>query len=109
MTLGMMSLGNDTAPVPAASEGKPGTETDKPPTLAEAVAFLQQLRPRVLELLSGKDLVVPSKQIAIMPPERGDLSKAHVLWAGPSYGDVESQRLKTVSGWSTSCSWAIFV
>ncbi len=34
----------------------------------------------------------------VMRPERGDLSRAHVMWAGPEYGGEEARRLKVVCG-----------
>lgn len=91
LTLGVMSL----AAGPQDSGGH---------THAEAQALLNALRPRILALLAdgGGDgrLRVALRRIDIMPPERGDVERAHVMWAGPPLEgaecDAESVKLKRV-------------
>ncbi len=63
-----------------------------------ALDFMNELKPRIMEELGGRDLRVGLKFMDIMRPDRGDLTQAHVMWAGPSYNDEHAKRLKTVSG-----------
>ncbi|KAH9913462.1 kinase A anchor protein, partial [Epithele typhae] len=67
-TLGVMSLNSQ----------------DSARTLAAAVALLQSVRPKILEVLRGKKLKVSLDRVDIMPPERGDQERAHVMWFGPA-------------------------
>ena len=67
-------------------------------TVQAAVQLLQALRPSIIEKLAGHDLLVGLDQMDIMRPDRGDLAKAHVMWAGPSYEGIRAQRLKRVCG-----------
>jgi activating signal cointegrator complex subunit 1 len=79
-------------------------EGDGTRTLAEARAQLEALRPRLLQLLSStttsisqnaafnpasRKLRVRLSHVDIMPPERKDPRKAHVLFAGPSKEDAD--------------------
>ncbi|KAJ8594549.1 hypothetical protein M405DRAFT_850117 [Rhizopogon salebrosus TDB-379] len=83
ITLGVMALED-----PLASSNK---------TLANALALLSTLRPRVMEILNGHCLCIPLVEMNIMKPHRGDAENAHVLWFGPSLNTEDGQRLKTVS------------
>jgi activating signal cointegrator complex subunit 1 len=86
ITLGVMALED-----PLASSNK---------TLANALALLSTLRPRVMEILNGHCLCIPLMEMNIMKPHCGDAENAHVLWFGPSLNTEDGQRLKTVSGTS---------
>lgn len=96
LTLGVMSLDQENHSSPSTNESEANTRPLQ--TLTGAVALLRELRPRILDLLSGEDLIVALNHIDIMRPERGDLAKAHVLFAGPSPRGLVFQRLKAVSG-----------
>lgn len=73
-------------------------------TVQAAVEFLHNLRPRILGRLSGEDLRVGLNRMDVMRPERGDLTRAHVMWAGPSYENEHAKQLKRVCG---TCTFAI--
>lgn len=101
LTLGVMSLEESASAQTGASsqitESSSGQVT-RPRTLESAIALLRELRPRILELLSDAQLLVALHRVDIMRPDRGDLEKAHVMWAGPSHDNDDAQRLKRVSG-----------
>lgn len=101
LTLGVMSLEESASAQAEASpqniESSSGQVT-RPRTLESAIALLRELRPRILELLSDAQLLVALQRVDIMRPDRGDLEKAHVMWAGPSHDNDDAQRLKRVSG-----------
>ena len=104
LTLGVMSL-TDTPEDPTNSAGQNGdatrgksSESSPPRTVGSALALLNQLKPRVMEILNNEKLCVPLKHVDIMRPERGDLKKAHVMWIGPPREGEDAQRLKRVSG-----------
>lgn len=103
LTLGVMNL-VDASQQEAASEGQnsiqQGSATPAK-TLQSAIAFLNKLRPRIIQELSGQELCVGLKLMDILKAERGDPSKAHVMWAGPSYDNEDAKRLKRVAGAST--------
>ena len=67
-------------------------------TLSEALSLLSSLRPQISELLCGARLKVPLQLMGIMPPDRGDPDKAHVLWFGPPHENADAQRLLAVGG-----------
>ena len=67
-------------------------------TLQSAVAFLEKMKPRIMEELKGQDLRVGLKLMDIMRPDRGDLTQAHVMWVGPSYEDENAKTLKRACG-----------
>ncbi|KAA1472261.1 hypothetical protein DENSPDRAFT_170707 [Dentipellis sp. KUC8613] len=64
LTLGVMSL------------------TD-PYGLGAARVLLASLRPQILQALGSSSLRVGLDMVDIMPPERGDANRAHVMFAGP--------------------------
>ena len=90
LTLGVMSLDLD-------DHLDPSTSGTRPRTLEAAVRFLNELKPRVMEMLAGHKLLVGLNLVDIMRPERGDLEKAHVLWTGPSNEGEDARRLRDVS------------
>ena len=67
-------------------------------SVAETLAFMQYLRPRILRLLTGHPLEVPLESMDILKPERGN--KAHVLFVGPSPSNTSDRvrNLKSVCG-----------
>lgn len=65
-------------------------------TLRSALDLLQSLKPKIMEILAGKPLLVPFHRMGIMNPRYGDLSKAHVLWLGPAVVDEDARRLTAV-------------
>ncbi|PSR90693.1 hypothetical protein PHLCEN_2v4842 [Hermanssonia centrifuga] len=67
-----------------------------PLTVESAVILLNSLRPKIMEMLGDNQLRVGLTCIDIMRPHRGDLEKAHVMWAGPSHEGEDVQRLKRV-------------
>ena len=69
-----------------------------PPTLAAARALLESLRPRVLQMLRGQRLRVGLERMDVLQPERGDASRAHVLFVGPVLGGEDGRRLRSVCG-----------
>ena len=73
-----MSLDSSPRDASGSAESK-----DSLPSLSSAIEFLQSLRPRILDLLENKQLLVPLEEMDIMKPDRGDPEKAHVLWVGP--------------------------
>ncbi|CAL1713815.1 unnamed protein product [Somion occarium] len=103
LTLGVMSLdlegpGPDPGPDPAPSaEGSSNNSNLRPKTLESATQLLNELKPKVTELLVGQKLRVGLKRINIMKPEHGDPDRAHVLWAGPDYNDEDARRLNAIS------------
>ena len=67
--------------------------------LQSAVDLLQSLRPNILEILANNPLRVALNTMDIMSPDHGDLSKAHVLWLGPSLNaNDDTRRLRAVCG-----------
>ncbi|KZV67917.1 hypothetical protein PENSPDRAFT_653651 [Peniophora sp. CONT] len=93
LTLGVMSLNQPSAPSQSSQE----QQTAQPErTLARATELLRTLRPKVLEMLDGKPLNIGLERMDIMPPERGDAERAHVLWVGPDLGSEDGKRLKAV-------------
>ncbi|KAI0073014.1 hypothetical protein K474DRAFT_1686391 [Panus rudis PR-1116 ss-1] len=90
LTLGVMSLDR-----PSSSEQSQSSQ--RPKTLESAKALLDELKPRVMEILAGEKLRVGLKRVDIMRPDRGDLERAHVMWVGPSHEDEDAKRLKKVS------------
>jgi activating signal cointegrator complex subunit 1 len=95
MTLGVMSLAE--SPRRNVNDQESNTKT-----VQTAIELLHQLRPQILEKLGGETLRVGLNSMDIMRPERGDLTKAHVMWAGPTYDNERAQRLKRVCGTSTA-------
>jgi hypothetical protein len=71
-------------------------DTDRVKTPAEAVALLSGLRPRIMDILGSSKLRVRLERMEVMKPERGDLSRAHVLWVGPR--EEEAGTLREVCG-----------
>ncbi|THH14096.1 hypothetical protein EW146_g6195 [Bondarzewia mesenterica] len=65
-------------------------------TLDIAQSLLESLRPTVMDLLNGQRLKVGLERMDIMKAERGDASRAHVLFVGPSLDGEEGKRLNTV-------------
>lgn len=91
LTLGVMSLDQ-----PTRSSQELSGETQPDRTLARATELLHAIRPKVLEMLEGKPLKIGLERMDIMPPERGNAERAHVLWVGPDIGSEEGKRLTAV-------------
>jgi len=91
LTLGVMSLEEDPSSLTFDSQA-----TDPKKTVAEALALLCSLRSQISDILRGARLSVPLQLMNIMPPDRGDPDKAHVLWIGPSFENEATQRLREV-------------
>ena len=94
LTLGVMSLIRD-------EETEGTSEANANKTISSAIAFLQSLRPRIIDELGGAGLRIPLERIGIMKPERGNMERAHVMFAGPAVEDPMSEdvrRLKRVCG-----------
>ncbi|KAI0347311.1 hypothetical protein BDW22DRAFT_515439 [Trametopsis cervina] len=88
-------------PIPVPSTYTAGMPTLPPPvsgpkSVQSAIDFLHALRPRILEKIAGEELRLGLDQMDIMRPERGDLTKAHIMWAGPSYDSHSARHLKRV-------------
>lgn len=94
LTLGVMSLESSED----SNIAFDGQATSPRKTLSEALSLLSSLRPQLLELLCGARLKVPLHMMGIMPPDRGDPHKAHVLWLGPPHENEDAQRLHKVGG-----------
>ncbi|KAL4244527.1 Activating signal cointegrator 1 complex subunit 1 [Abortiporus biennis] len=104
LTLGVMSLDLDVpsnqtpgAPTEPGSSSNLQPNSTLPPTLESSKTLLSDLRPKILEILSGNPLTVPLNRIDIMRPDRGDPEKAHVMWAGPSNEGEDFKKLKDVT------------
>ncbi|KAI9566274.1 kinase A anchor protein [Boletus coccyginus] len=92
LTLGVMSLeSSEDSNIAFDSQA-----TNPRKTLSEALSLLSSLRPQISELLCGARLKVPLHMMGIMPPDRGDPDKAHVLWLGPRHENEDAQRLHKV-------------
>ena len=65
----------------------PADPTKLPHTVRAATDLLRSLKPRILELLAGEKLNVSLDRMHIMPPERRDPERAHVMWVGPAGGE----------------------
>ncbi|CCM05511.1 uncharacterized protein FIBRA_07734 [Fibroporia radiculosa] len=89
-TLGVMSLDIDGA----TTSNVQGTSLR---TLGAALSLLQEIRPRVMEMLGKERLRVGLNCMDIMKPERHDLDRAHVMWVGPGQHGDEAARLKRVA------------
>lgn len=96
ITLGVMSL-IDSSEELALS---PSPSAEPPKSVSAALALLAALKPRIRELLAGAPLRVALRHVDIMKPDRGDLARAHVLWAGPSSEGEDMARLRSVAGQS---------
>ncbi|KAI0927701.1 hypothetical protein AcW1_007127 [Taiwanofungus camphoratus] len=102
-----MSLNTDAIPsaskstaqaFPVAPHGSdPGTAQSRPRTLSSAISLLQEIRPRIMEILGQERLRVSLRCMDIMKPERQDLERAHVMWVGPSHDGEDAKQLKKVS------------
>lgn len=103
LTLGVMSLDVGSVDNRDGATGTPELPASAK-TLSGATALLQNLRPRILELLENAQLNVVFDRVDIMRPDRGDLEKAHVMWVGPSQDSEDARRLKLVSG-ATFSTW----
>ncbi|KAI1783327.1 AKAP7 2'5' RNA ligase-like domain-containing protein [Ganoderma leucocontextum] len=97
-TLGVMSLDLEEPPASEASVPGPAQGPAEKPTrtLEAAKTLLQEVKPKVMELLSKETLRVPLNSLDIMRPERGDPERAHVMWAGPGEGE-NTTKLKEVA------------
>lgn len=82
-TLGVMSLDVD---------------KEKQRTLEMAKNVLQELRPKILEILGGEKLVVRLDRMDILKPERGSRERANVMWIGPSLESESARKLRRVAG-----------
>lgn len=67
-------------------------------TVEAAQALLNELKPQIIDMLQGVKLRAALRNLDIMPPERGDATRAHVMWIGPSSEDQDGRRLKAVCG-----------
>ena len=74
---------------------------DSTRTLSAARSLLQSLKPRVSEMLAHHKLRISLERLDIMPPERGDLTRAHVLFIGPDLSSEDGKRLLAISSQST--------
>ncbi|KLO11112.1 hypothetical protein SCHPADRAFT_791928, partial [Schizopora paradoxa] len=95
ITLGVMSLvdellvdgGGGTMELTSEETLKEKEMTKPTPTLSSAIAFLQALRPRILEKLEGGKALVPLERIDVMKNGSGrgkGKEMAHVLYAAPA-------------------------
>ena len=103
LTLGVMSLTevaqvNPNVPKHVGVPTNVNEPAPRPRTLATAIALLNELRPRITAIIQGRPLTASLRLVDIMRPDNGDLERAHVMWAGPSYQDEEGIRLKRVAG-----------
>src|ERR1700760_4326652 len=84
MTLGVMSLVNERRTSEMAStsiEGQEDPSAQRPKTIDDALAFLNNLRPEILELMKGApEVQVPLRGLDIM---NEDKNAAYVVWTGP--------------------------
>lgn len=71
-------------------------------TLEEACSVLESLRKNVMELLGGERLRVGLERMDIMRPDRGDASRAHVMYVGPISDSEDAKRLKAVGSTYTT-------
>ncbi|KAI8986312.1 kinase A anchor protein [Trametes punicea] len=93
-TLGVMSLDRD-RDTPAVADAP---QTKKPRrTLEAAQRVLEELRPKIVEMLGQERLRVTLDSMDIMKPERGDQERAHVMWVGPSLDGESGKKLKAVA------------
>jgi len=104
ITLGVMDLTEEhnKDQLAPADEGTTGGQNSagraaRPRTVQSAIELLNKLRPRIMDEIAGEQLRIGLRMMDIMRPERGDLSKAHVMWAGPSHEDEQAKRLKRVA------------
>ncbi|KAM5541288.1 hypothetical protein V8D89_005217 [Ganoderma adspersum] len=79
-TLGVMSLGSEDTSVQASAGKVPGT-------LDAAKKVLQEVRPKIMELLGEEAFRISLDSLDIMKPEGGDRARAHVMWVGPAEGE----------------------
>lgn len=94
LTLGVMSLTKEDR-----NDGSHSGLSGK--TVPAAIALLEALQPRIADELGGGVLQVPLTRVGIMKPERGNIDKAHVMFAGPAVEEPISEevdRLKHVCG-----------
>ncbi|KAI0369480.1 hypothetical protein BV20DRAFT_968080 [Pilatotrama ljubarskyi] len=106
-TLGVMSLDLDEdAPATAdVSQAPTQAGQEKPrPTLEAAKQVLQELKPKIAEILGQEPLRVKLDRMDIMKPERRDDERAHVMWLGPAVDGESAKRLKRVAGESVKPS-----
>ena len=94
-----MSLDQPQATSHTSAESPPDSER----TLIRASELLQTLRPTILAMLNGSPLNIGLERLDIMPPERGNPERAHVLWVGP---DLESDDGKRLIAVCSECSLA---
>ncbi|OBZ71711.1 GTP-binding protein rhoA [Grifola frondosa] len=98
-TLGVMALDasdsslNEDAPV----EPSTPAAVVAPKTLATAISLLSTIKPQIMEILGQNKLNVMLDNMDIMKPEQRDLTRAHIMWLGPSLDNGNAQRLKTLS------------
>ena len=109
ITLGVMSLADaDSSPRPQSARRAPadaaqgqasGSKPEvAPKTVDDALRLLAELKPRIKDLLAGEPLRVALRHVDIMKPDRGDLARAHVMWAGPPKDGADAVRLRRVAG-----------
>lgn len=55
-----------------------------------------------MELLGGERLRVGLERMDIMRPDRGDSSRAHVMYVGPMLDSEDAKRLKAVGSTYTT-------
>ena len=83
------------------SESSSSENTSKPHrTVAAATQLLLSLRAPISDLLKGEKLRVPLDSMDIMPPERRDQERAHVMWTGPAE-TASGERFRTIAREST--------
>ncbi|CDO75978.1 hypothetical protein BN946_scf184981.g3 [Trametes cinnabarina] len=87
-TLGVMSLDKE---APATAGGTPQR------TLEAAKRVLDELKPKIAQVLGQEKLRVKLDSMDIMKPERRDPERANVMWIGPSPDGESARRLKTVA------------
>ena len=92
-TLGVMSLSSPPSTRADASNSNAAH------TLEAAMTLLRELRPRIEALLAGRRASVRLDSMDIMPPERRDAERAHVMWVGPSQTD-DGDLFRDVAGMS---------
>ena len=103
-TLGVMSLDREgsrrsTGPANGANADSSASESDTQPkrNVEAAIKVLQDVKPKVMELLAGEKLRVSLDSMDIMQPERRNQERAHVMWVGPALDSASTDLFKKVA------------
>lgn len=99
LTLGVMNLAEPRDTLPTRQEAQGGTSSHPEATksVESAVALLVSLRPQILEVIhassnsdpltatdSQRKLAVSLERLDVMPPEKNNPERTHILWVGPN-------------------------